>query len=171
MAGLKCTAIILKLQTFVGSKQIKVPRTRRSRYFFMVTEAGLGRCIVHVLHRFCSPVCGARQKLRLAKQARFLPTAALRSGRSSRPRRRSPRLPNELRSSFSNPCDSCEACYHKQKRTPPRWVVFFFGCGGRTRTYDLRVMSKRAQRVFAFFDINNWLFLCFSVISKTFCNI
>ena len=46
-----------------------------------------------------------------------------------------------VRLSFSNRCDSYEACYHNQKRTPPKWVVFFFGCGGRTRTYDLRVMS------------------------------
>ena len=40
-----------------------------------------------------------------------------------------------------NLSDSCEACYHNQRKTPPGWVVFFFGCGGRTRTYDLRVMS------------------------------
>ena len=39
------------------------------------------------------PCCGARRKLRLSKQSRFLPTAATRSGRSFRPRRRSPRSP------------------------------------------------------------------------------
>ena len=35
--------------------------------------------------------CGALRKLRLSKQARFPQTAATRSGRSSRPRRRSHR--------------------------------------------------------------------------------
>ncbi len=45
--------------------------------------------------------CGARQKLRLTKQARFSPTAATRSPRSSRPRRRSGRSPDShLRFSF-----------------------------------------------------------------------
>ena len=41
--------------------------------------------------------CGALRKLRLSKQARFPQTAATRSGRSSRPRRRSHRsLPPSL---------------------------------------------------------------------------
>ena len=28
-----------------------------------------------------------------------------------------------------------------KKKTPSGWMGFLFGCGGRTRTYDLRVMS------------------------------
>ena len=30
---------------------------------------------------------------------------------------------------------------HNQRKHPSRWMGVFFGCGGRTRTYDLRVMS------------------------------
>ena len=41
------------------------------------------------------------------------------------------------------------------KKNTTRMGGVLFGCGGRTRTYDLRVMSKRAQRVFV-------LFLCVS---------
>ncbi len=39
-----------------------------------------------------------------------------------------------------NPGDSCKASYHNQKETPSGRMGFLFGCGGRTRTYDLRVM-------------------------------
>ena len=42
------------------------------------------------------PCCGARQKLRLTKQARFLPTAATRSAPFLRHRRRSPCSPTAL---------------------------------------------------------------------------
>ena len=44
-----------------------------------------------------------------------------------------------------------EACFITIKKTPSGWMGFLYGCGGRTRTYDLRVMSKRAPRVFVFF--------------------
>ena len=40
-----------------------------------------------------------------------------------------------------NPGNSCKASYHNQKETPSGRMGFLFGCGGRTRTYDLRVMS------------------------------
>ena len=50
--------------------------------------ADLSRNVSH-----CSPGCGARQKLRLSKQARFLPTAAHRSPPFLRHRRQSGRSP------------------------------------------------------------------------------
>jgi len=45
-----------------------------------------------------------------------------------------------------------------KKRTPSDWMVFFFGCGGRTRTYDLRVMSC-SQAYFPLLHNDFWRFL------------
>ena len=63
--------------------------TRLGGLSFLVAEAGLEP----------TPCCGARQALRPSKRSCALPTAATRSGRSSRPRRRSPRSPPGTRRS------------------------------------------------------------------------
>ena len=59
-----------------------------------------------------------------------------------------------------------------KKKTPSIRMRFLFGCGGRTRTYDLRVMSKRAPRVFAFLISIIAYFSLFQFLLKLFtiCN-
>ena len=94
-----------------------------------------------VSHRWCGPGLRCPKKSSGLRFSSIFSTAALRSGRSSRHWRRSPRLPTSYARRTHTPDGSCEACCHNQKRTPSGWMVFFFGCGGRTRTYDLRVMS------------------------------
>ena len=125
LAGQQQSTGLLHLDWF-ESRSLRSKKKRPPDWvvFFLVAEAGLEP----------TTWCGIRQALRPSKRSCALPTAATRSGRSSRPRRRSPRSPPGTRR-------SPQILLHNQKRTPPDWVVFFFGCGGRTRTYDLRVMS------------------------------
>ena len=47
------------------------------------------------------------------------------------------------------------------KKTPSGWMGFLYGCGGRTRTYDLRVMRGRKSRFSQLFML---LFCVISVI-------
>ena len=43
--------------------------------------------------------------------------------------------------SFATSAALFESLSHNQKRQPALRLTVIFGCGGRTRTYDLRVMS------------------------------
>ena len=49
--------------------------------------------------------------------------------------------PDTFCGSFATSAALFESCDAYKKIQPPEWVTEFFGCGGRTRTYDLRVMS------------------------------
>lgn len=75
--------------------------------------------------------CGALRKLRLSKQARFPQTAATRSGRSSRPRRRSHRsLPPSLAQSAKrqngNRRSLMQSIKEEQKKDHPvGWCSYF----------------------------------------------
>ena len=87
------------------------------------------------------PCCGARcapRPRRAVVAHRPLPLARLPSSATG-----SGRLapPTSYARRTHNRDGSCEACCHNQKETPSGWMGFLFGCGGRTRTYDLRVMS------------------------------
>ena len=110
----------------------------------MVAEAGLilplWRAMAGVFLRI-SPVCGARKNHRAYAFPRFF--RPLHCARVAPPATGGAPLayPTSYARRTHTPNGSCEACCHNQKRTPSEWMVFFFGCGGRTRTYDLRVMS------------------------------
>ena len=93
----------------------------------MVAEAGLEP----------TPCCGARRMSLATERLRPSPTAATRSLPLVPPLAAVSSLPS------GNP-EVGQGLLHKPKKekSHPRWDDFFFsGCGGRTRTYDLRVMS------------------------------
>ena len=46
-----------------------------------------------------------------------------------------------------NPSVATVSIAHSTKRKPPYWVVSFCGCGDKTRTCDLRVMSPTSYQL------------------------
>ena len=83
----------------------------------ILERAGIPKVRFHDLRHTFSSCCGARQKLRLSKQARFLPTAATRSPRSSRHRRRSDRSPSPSRTVWVSRL--CPACWVTSPQASP----------------------------------------------------
>ena len=90
-----------------------------------------------------TPCWGERWMSSATKHLRPPPTPATRSPPSPCHRQRSARSPPGTRRSMQ------DLLHKPEKRTKPsqRDGFFFSGCGGRTRTYDLRVMSPTSYQL------------------------
>ncbi len=114
---------------------------RQDSIFIFVTDIYKKRFCVSTLLRCPANVLGGGAPSSLADRGHSLPSLdpATGGGRVAPPTSYA-RRPH-------NPSDICEACYHSQKETPSFRMGFLSGCGGRTRTYDLRVMSPTSYQL------------------------
>ncbi len=83
----------------------------------VLERAGVPKVRFHDLRHTFASCCGARQKLCLSKQARFLPTAATRSAPFLRHWRRSHRSPSRCRMVWTS--RRCPACWATSPRASP----------------------------------------------------